>query len=66
MAAPKRDAAAPYACLLKLAIAEFAAKGYSGARMDAVAGYRQLAERKTRDQFSWLNLCQIERRFMHC
>ena len=34
---PKRDAVATRARLLKVAIAEFAAKGYSGARIDAVA-----------------------------
>ena len=34
---PKRDAGATRARLLKGAIAEFAAKGYSGARIDAVA-----------------------------
>ena len=33
----KRDAAATRARILKVAIAEFAAKGYSGARIDAVA-----------------------------
>lgn len=59
-AASKRDAAATRARILKVAIAEFAAKGYSGARIDAVASRAKVNIRMIYHYFSGKEALYVE------
>ncbi|MBC7414437.1 MAG: TetR family transcriptional regulator [Herminiimonas sp.] len=58
--APKRDATATRARLLKVAVAEFATKGYSGARMDAVASRAKVNIRMVYHYFGGKEALYIE------